>query len=88
MVFTALSVFVATLVLYVGTLNAAKTLHEFLLNNVLRSPTTSFFDITPIGRILNRFAKDIDTVDTILPMTFRGWVTCFFAVLLCILLSN
>lgn len=80
-VFPALSVFVATLVLYIGTLNGAHLLHDLLLKNVMRAPTTSFFDITPVGRILNRFSKDVDTVDNVLPMTLRGWITCLFAVL-------
>ncbi|XP_066145734.1 multidrug resistance-associated protein 1 isoform X1 [Euwallacea fornicatus] len=74
-------IFFASLALYVGTLNAAKKLHLVLLSNILRAPNTTFFDVTPIGRILNRFSKDVDTLDTVLPMTLRGWITCFFSVI-------
>ena len=33
------------------------------------------------GRILNRFGKDVDVLDTTMPMIFRGWITCLFGVL-------
>jgi len=34
---------------------------------VLLQAKMSFFDITPIGRILNRFSSDVATVDDSLP---------------------
>ncbi|KRT79870.1 ABC transporter ATP-binding protein [Oryctes borbonicus] len=77
----ALSMFLSSLALYIGTLNGALLMHNFILNNVIRAPCTSFYDITPVGRILNRFSKDVDTLDIVLPMTLRGWITCFFSVL-------
>ncbi|XP_063235793.1 multidrug resistance-associated protein 1-like isoform X1 [Bacillus rossius redtenbacheri] len=74
-----LTTFLAALCTYVGTLKAARMLHDLLLCNVMRI-SVSFFDVTPIGRILNRFAKDVDTLDNTLPNTIRSWVTCLFSV--------
>uniref|UniRef100_A0A1I7YAB2 Multidrug resistance-associated protein 1-like n=1 Tax=Steinernema glaseri TaxID=37863 RepID=A0A1I7YAB2_9BILA len=54
----AIFVTVASITMALGMLTASKTLHEGILMNILRSPM-SFFDVTPIGRILNRFGKMI-----------------------------
>ncbi|XP_045495077.1 multidrug resistance-associated protein 1 isoform X2 [Colias croceus] len=75
------SVSVSSLALYLGTLVAARALHAQLLAGVLRAPSIGFFDCTPTGRLLNRFSKDVDVLDNVLPMTLRGWTACFFAVL-------
>ncbi len=32
----------------------------------------SFFERTPIGRILNRFSSDVSSLDTILPVMFMS----------------
>lgn len=45
-----------------GSYRAAITIHNQLLSTVLRS-TVRFFDTTPLGRIINRFSKDIETID-------------------------
>jgi len=44
---------------------AAKGLFVQLLHGVLHT-SIEFFDVTPIGRILNRFSKDTDSNDTLL----------------------
>lgn len=74
------SVSVSSLALYLGTLAAARSLHAALLAGVLRAPSIGFFDCTPVGRVLNRFSKDVDVLDNVLPMTLRGWTSCFFGV--------
>ena len=42
-------------------------LHDLALVRVARAPML-FFDSNPVGRILNRFAKDLATLDDMLPM--------------------
>ena len=41
---------------------ASRTLHSNLLNSVLKAPS-SWFDTTPVGRILSRFSKDMYSID-------------------------
>uniref|UniRef100_A0A4W5KEC7 ABC-type glutathione-S-conjugate transporter n=1 Tax=Hucho hucho TaxID=62062 RepID=A0A4W5KEC7_9TELE len=75
-----LFVFMGTLLLANGSINASRILHTRLLNNILRVPMM-FFDTTPSGRVVNRFAKDIFTVDEAIPQSFRSWIMCFLGVL-------
>jgi hypothetical protein len=50
-----------------------------MLACVMRSPM-SFFDTTPLGRVVNRFAKDIYTIDETIPYSARSFVTTFMQV--------
>ncbi|NXJ21322.1 MRP2 protein, partial [Dicrurus megarhynchus] len=70
----------ATMLSAQGAMRASRTMHQQLLSNILRVPM-SFFDTTPTGRIVNRFAKDIFTVDETIPMSFRSWLSCFMAII-------
>ncbi|KAJ2683530.1 hypothetical protein IWW39_005444 [Coemansia spiralis] len=46
--------------------------HRNMLAAVLRSPM-SFFDTTPLGRVLQRFSNDQTSVDEVIPRTFGSW---------------
>ncbi|KAI7871902.1 multi drug resistance-associated protein MRP [Spinellus fusiger] len=62
-------------------IRSARILHSEMLNSVMHSPM-SFFDTTPLGRILNRFSKDQYTVDEALPQVFQAYFRTFFGVCL------
>ncbi|XP_047432400.1 ATP-binding cassette sub-family C member 4-like [Mugil cephalus] len=64
------------LVIFHGLVRATQTLHNNMFISVLRAPVR-FFDVNPIGRILNRFSKDISQMDSMLPITFVDFYQLF-----------
>lgn len=52
----ALTVCSASVIMALGMVRASRILHEGLLKTTLHTPM-SFMDVTPLGRILNRFGK-------------------------------
>ncbi|KAG7393081.1 hypothetical protein PHYPSEUDO_012416 [Phytophthora pseudosyringae] len=50
---------------------SAKNLHDELFERVLSAPINRYFDVTPIGRILNRFSNDLDQMDSVLPQQYQ-----------------
>ncbi|TRY93238.1 hypothetical protein DNTS_014375 [Danionella cerebrum] len=60
------SIFGTTVAISLGGIIASRKFHLDLLNNVLHSPM-SFFEITPSGNLLNRFSKEIDAIDCMIP---------------------
>ncbi len=68
------------IMLAIGKVKASTHLHNNLLNNVLQSPML-FFEVTPVGRILNRFSKDTDVVDANIPGNIRIFLNCLYRAL-------
>jgi ABC-type multidrug transport system fused ATPase/permease subunit len=56
---------------YYASLQASRSLFFRLLQRLTRAPAR-FFDTTPIGRILNRFTTDINTIDGALQTSARA----------------
>ncbi|CAN9506875.1 unnamed protein product [Ophioblennius macclurei] len=61
------------------TLRAACKLHDTMFSKIMACPM-SFFDTTPTGRILNRFSKDQEEVDTVLPMNMDPFLQYTFLI--------
>jgi ABC-type multidrug transport system fused ATPase/permease subunit len=62
-----------------GSLNASKSLHDRVLDSVLRSKF-KFFDTTPLGQIMNRFSKDLQAVDQDVAPVSAGLLQCMFSI--------
>ncbi|XP_029825767.2 multidrug resistance-associated protein 1 [Ixodes scapularis] len=82
-----LTILFGSLALSLGSLKGAMFLHNGLLANILRSPM-AFFDTTPLGRVVNRFSKDVDTMDIAIPMTVRAWLMCVLQVVSTLLIIS
>ena len=62
-----------------GGICAAKTIHSKLIKTVMRAKIL-FFDLTPLGQILNRFSSDLSTVDDSLPFILNIFLANLFGV--------
>jgi len=78
--FQSISVLAAVIVITIGTLRASIKLHNEMLTHILSS-TMAFFDTTPLGRIINRFSKDMDEVDLMIPTNIKDVFDFGFSVI-------
>ncbi|KAF8813301.1 ABC transporter [Phlegmacium glaucopus] len=58
---------------------SSRKLHKDAIHRVMKAPM-SFFETTPLGRIMNRFSKDIDTVDNLLGDSLRMFTGTFSSI--------
>ena len=83
----ALLMFLFSTMLSTAGTNASKTMLQRAMTRVLRAPM-AFFDTTPLGRITNRFSKDIDSMDNSLTDAMRmyfitlGMITSVFILII------
>uniref|UniRef100_A0A7N8WWT3 Multidrug resistance-associated protein 1 n=1 Tax=Mastacembelus armatus TaxID=205130 RepID=A0A7N8WWT3_9TELE len=74
------AVFGYSLFMSIGGILASRCLHESMLYDVLRSPM-SFFERTPSGNLVNRFSKEMDTIDSVIPNIIKMFMGSMFGVL-------
>uniref|UniRef100_A0A8D2LRU5 Multidrug resistance-associated protein 1 n=1 Tax=Varanus komodoensis TaxID=61221 RepID=A0A8D2LRU5_VARKO len=79
-IFQGVAVFGYSMAVSVGGIYASRRLHLDLLYNVLRCPI-SFFERTPSGNLVNRFSKEMDTIDSVLPQIIKMFMGSAFNVL-------
>ena len=58
---------------------AGNRLHNDVFNSVMKADM-NFFETTPTGRILNRFSKDMDIIDKLLPFTLEQFLQVLWTV--------
>jgi ABC-type multidrug transport system fused ATPase/permease subunit len=60
-------------------------MHDKMLQSVLHSPIR-FFDSTPVGRVLQRFSRDVESVDVYMQWSFIGVINCAMQVVVSLFL--
>ncbi|NXD03164.1 MRP6 protein, partial [Certhia familiaris] len=76
----ALGRFSCTAAVLLGGVLASHQLFLQLLSNIVRSPML-FFEQTPIGHLLNRFSRDMDAVDSVIPDKLKSMLGFLFNLL-------
>lgn len=64
---------------------AGRDMHERMLQSLLKAPIR-FFDSTPVGRILQRFSRDIESVDIYLQWSFEQFIHCVLQIVVSLIL--
>nr|XP_042909398.1 ABC transporter C family member 13 [Parasteatoda tepidariorum] len=67
-------------------IKAALFLHNSLLQRIVKA-TVSFFDVTPLGRIMNRFSSDVYCIDDTLPFIVNILLAQVFSLAGCIFIT-
>ena len=70
--------FISYTLLYALLINASRNLHNTMLWKILRVPTR-FFDMNQSGAIINRFSKDVGTLDDIVPLFMIQFISLFLS---------
>ncbi|NXE96452.1 MRP1 protein, partial [Menura novaehollandiae] len=76
----ALGRFACTAAVLLGGVLASHQLFLQLLSNVMRCPML-FFEQTPIGHLLNRFSRDVDAIDSVIPDKLKSVLGFLFNLL-------
>jgi len=75
------------LITFKFSIQASKKLHENMLSRIMNAPVNTYFDKTPIGRILNRLSNDLNSVDIEMPFLIGNVNMSFWKLLGCLSIS-
>lgn len=81
----ALAAFIRDIWIFFGSLSASKRLHDRLMSAVTRAKF-KFFDVTPLGQLMNRFSKDLEAVDQEISPTAIGVMSCALSLVVTVVL--
>lgn len=71
--------------LFFGSLTASRRIHSRLVRSVFRAKF-KFFDVTPLGQLMNRFSKDLEAVDQDIAPTAISVMSCGLSLVVTVVL--
>ncbi|PHH76236.1 hypothetical protein CDD82_4074 [Ophiocordyceps australis] len=71
--------------IFFGSLTASRRIHDRLMSAVTRAKF-KFFDVTPLGQLMNRFSKDLEAVDQEIAPTAIGVMSCAMSLVVTVVL--
>ncbi|KUJ20045.1 uncharacterized protein LY89DRAFT_641526 [Mollisia scopiformis] len=71
--------------LFFGSLTASWRIHQRLMESVTRAKF-NFFDVTPLGQLMNRFSKDLEAVDQEVAPIAIGVMSCALSIVVTVAL--
>ncbi|KYK57220.1 ATP-dependent bile acid permease [Drechmeria coniospora] len=81
----ALAALIRDVWIFFGSLTASRRLHDRLMSAVTRAKF-KFFDVTPLGQLMNRFSKDLEAIDQEISPTAIGVMSCALSLVVTIIL--
>ncbi|KAF6803445.1 ATP-dependent bile acid permease [Colletotrichum musicola] len=79
--------FIRDIWVFYGSLTASKKIHNDLITSVSRAKF-KFFDVTPLGQLMNRFSKDLEAVDQEVAPIAIGVFGCALGILVTVVLIS
>lgn len=59
--------FLRPLTIMIASLRGSKAIHKDVLDSLVQGSISKYYDVTPIGRVINRLSKDLGIIDLMLP---------------------
>ena len=60
----SISVVITVMLVSYSTIRKSRLIHEQMLTKIMNAPINTYFDKTPSGKILNRFSRDLNKLDS------------------------
>ncbi|TDZ68325.1 ATP-dependent bile acid permease [Colletotrichum trifolii] len=79
--------FIRDVWVFYGSLTASKKIHNDLITRVSRAKF-KFFDVTPLGQLMNRFSKDLEAVDQEVAPIAIGVFGCALGIVVTVVLIS